>query len=93
MQLLKADILSGYNKFLKKSQTAKDMKGLMRGKDGKEDPKCPNHLPDAYLYAYRYIYNRHIKSFSPPPTEEDRMIMQLENRLKVKDTKAFGEEF
>lgn len=40
-------------------------------------------LSKAFLGAYRKIYNTHLKHFEPPLSEEDRMIQQIEERVRA----------
>jgi hypothetical protein len=78
-EIVKADMLSGYTKFLKGSGTVEEMQLLVRdAKTGQEDARCANHKCDAYLYGYRFIYNRHLKNFEKPKTYDDMMIAQLQ---------------
>jgi hypothetical protein len=78
-EIVKADLISGYPKFLRDSLTVKEMQTLVRNiKTGQEDDKCPNHNCDAYLYGYRWIYNRHLKHFEKPKSYDDMMIEQLQ---------------
>ena len=83
-EIVKADMLSGYCKFYKDSLTVAEMQMLVRDpKTGQEDERCANHLCDAYLYAYRFIYNRHLKHFKAPATEEERMLEQLTHSVNT----------
>jgi hypothetical protein len=85
-EIVKADMISGYCKFLKDSLTLQEMQLLVRdNKTGQEDAKCANHLCDAYLYAYKYVYNRHLKCFEAPKTEEDRIMESVIRSNTVKD--------
>ena len=93
-EIVKADMLSGYIKFLKGSGTVGEMRLLVRDvKTGQEDERCANHRSDAFLYGYRHIYNRHLKHFQKPETYEDLMLKQLvvRNDPNRQDKDPWGE--
>jgi len=64
IELLNSDLTLGHIRILPKAQPLVDEWASLvwderKFRSGKyeEHPTCPNHLSDAFLYAWRYVYN------------------------------------
>lgn len=78
------DLLAGYIEVLKDNTILDEWRKLVKDEEtGEEIKKTPNHASDAFLYIYRKIHNTHLKHYTPPPTEEDKMIAKLEKSLST----------
>ncbi|GEM_PF-5093688 len=92
IEILRADTISGYIKILKTLPVVDEIYGISKNPDtglpldGSED-----HYFHALLYAYRYAYVVHLRSYETPLTEEERMIQQMEHQATVGDTKEYWE--
>lgn len=80
--LVRNDLAAGYIKVLSPEgdEIIKEWKKIVKGDDGEELKGQDNHAADAFLYAYRRIYNTHLRSFEPPLSEEDKIIDLLEKQ-------------
>lgn len=58
-----------YAKIVKDALTGEEIEGQV------------NYSPNAALAVYRKVYQTHLSSYSPPLTEEERHIKQIEDRM------------
>jgi hypothetical protein len=65
--MIRSDLRKGLIKVLPNAPIIAEWDQLQLTEDGKEDPTVPNHLSDAFLYAYRQ--SRHFWGAEPPPPE------------------------
>lgn len=86
-RLMAADLYSGFIKVVqpKCAELLREWDRVAKDELGEEIKGPENHISDATLYIYRRIYNTHLKTAAPKPSEEERMISQLENSLKNRD--------
>lgn len=98
--LMNDDFLTGRIKCIEGSELAQDLAALPKdpdwepesGKPPKEDPRFPNHVPDAGLYSWRWAYAflAEKEDAAPPPpgskeaidAEEKALLEQLEQDPK-----------
>ena len=74
IELLNSDLITGNIKLLAEAEDlivewkalVWDERQLLKGKHV-EHPACPNHLSDAFLYAWRHVYNYSSKPKGIPP--------------------------
>lgn len=80
--LVRNDLAANYIKVLSPTcdEILTEWKKIVRGDDGEEVKGQENHAADAFLYAYRKIYNIHLRTFEPPLSYEDKIIDSLEKR-------------
>lgn len=82
--IVRNDLVAGHIKVLYPAgdEILKEWKKIVKDDLGEELKGQDNHAADAFLYAYRRIYNTHLRSYEAPLSEEDKMIDSLEKRLK-----------
>lgn len=72
------DLLSGFIKVTKDLKILQEWGKIVRDENGQEIRGPSNHLSDAALYSYRYLYNTFLQHAVPVATEEQKMIERLE---------------
>jgi hypothetical protein len=69
--MLRTDLRMGRIKVPRGTAIIQEWDRLLLTEDGKEDPTAPNHLSDAFLYAYRLAKHYWGKTPAPPKTPKD----------------------
>lgn len=89
--LVRNDLASGYIKVLlpQCQELRTEWKKIVKGDDGEEMKGQDNHASDAFLYAYRKIYTTHLQHFTPPLSEEDKIIESLEKSVRYNEDEDF----
>jgi hypothetical protein len=79
--LFSSDIQAGHVQFVRSrsSQLLEECGKLVRDKNGQEIEGQENSSANACLAAYRRVFVTHLSSYEKPLSEEDQMILQLEN--------------
>lgn len=72
------DLISGFIKVTKGLKILQEWCIITRDENGQEMRGPANHKSDAALYIYRHLYNTYLKQAVPVPTDEQRMIAQIE---------------
>lgn len=95
IELLNSDFHAGRIKLLIGSELEREMLGLqwdlskdtkaLLAKTGKlkEDPSCPNHLCDAFLYLWRYAYHFWSTPIDPGPEKGSVSWFELQEKAAV----------
>ncbi len=94
IEMLNSDLILNHIKVLPKADDLVeewtnlvwDERKLLLGKH-EEHPACPNHLSDAFLYAWRYVYNYTAKpkALTPAPTSEAAVDAFWEREAEGRD--------
>ena len=96
IELLNSDLRLGYAKISKDSSLAKEMETLCWDEEeyekGKfvEDEYTDNHLCDAYLYAWRWVYTYQWKEKPPEPIPGS--IEAIKKKVAIEEEKFFKEQ-
>lgn len=80
------DLLSGYIKVHKQAgaELLEEWNAIVKDEKGEEIPGQENHAADAALYIYRKLYQVHLSTFEPEPSEEDKMLKHVLDRHKAR---------
>lgn len=87
------DLISGYIQIPQSSPILTEWARIVKDESGEEVKGQENHLADATLYIYRYIYQTYLKSYTKPETEEERMIRGITDQALREKAEAEDEAF
>jgi hypothetical protein len=89
IEFMNGDMRAGKIKVRKSSPLIKEWMELHMTADGFEDKVAPNHLSDAFLYAYRYctqyLWKPATKALTAAEQEQARLDAMVERYRKAKE--------
>lgn len=92
--LMRQDLVDKYVRVKKDLPILTEWSTIVRDAEGSEKPDAdgsPRLMANAALTLYHRIYTVYLKNWSPPPTDEDIMIKQLEDSAKQEQEDLNGD--